>query len=1376
MKKSLLLAALWCAGFTAAATPVTVNLANTMNAGHFEVTTATGTAVEVGENTGTTTKPVYSFNVDPGKYWLSIFRSTDDSPFGSIQVEIPDQADNYTLDIFAIYAYAMNRNADDNSFWVLNEDYTIPFDRISESANQGVNHEVRPVEISGLNASMPATVVAFPALKGDSYTVFFVPDAEKHPDYLQTTACRTLTSAVNATTTLPTSLTYTITVPAEGELTVGQKVGNNYYMSYIEQAPVAAVTENGKTTYTYNLATGKQTYNYRLRMGGYMEHVGKFGYSDQYPKYSFEIAKEEIESHGSASYVNHDVTDMGGGNVADLWLNINIRNHKQMKTGETYGLAPQRNWQIIDDQSNNYLFNPRFHYTVLDENFKPTDKVVTVDDNNVIHAVGAGTAIVQVSYEALYAYEYNRVDAFGSFGMDLPFWFGSRWSSIWAENTGLFVVTVDGDGECAATPNFFMDHENPGRTDVKLDCEIDVLYYFEDQPGYHYTLRPENAAKVAVANPAVNSEANTVSYEGFREVEAAADGSYDLLLTFGRNIIRVTDAAGRSVYQVISAKPMGYEVRNATNPDNGSTIYPGETANVVFHGLFHPANKLSGIYNQSAYINYNGTPNGNSLILTPNQYSFAGVESAQTYQFKVAEDATGPHELKDGSLYVRGYGSIAGKHRTIDPKVGVTPNFTAPVTTEYWGYIPDVSVPIATALPGSFEFKYLPEGSQVVVNYGASVVAPAEDNAYRYDAHTGVYSYTVSCPGYIVYHGKVTIDGEEQVVEVAPQMARVADGDNGWDGEQLSVPYVVEADEAGFEGLEGYYKIGNGYELAWIADYVNAGNKIETGMVLTSDIDLGGHQFTPIDVKTNNYLGSFYGRNHVIEGLSIENTATSGYYAALFGNLQNNAGTFSHVTVRGKISTTADYAAGLVASTRGAMKLIDVTTEVDIDGKNYVGGVAGYLYVTPTADGPLPSLCDLHHSGSLKAVSGVGGVLGYGYFNNRTYHTEGVTFSRLTHEGDIEQKANTTMNPSVGGLAGTLNGINLEDCYSFGTVAVAGKTASTGKLIGISQPASYTEPLVLTRVYALGEASNNALIGTAGSGSNVLSVKAEGVYLSGEPVTDIEGVAYMPAESFANGEVAYLLGNGWGQTIADEESHPVLGGEAVYEVAYTSSLSEQSTEVYSNAAIVEAPDFTERDGAVHRGLWLSAPDGVEVATIESDTVLFLNYPVPVLNLDSVQVRMDEVAMIDLAEHVEAPFGLPVTYWLDSESADDDVAQATWLDGMLAVLPKQVGTTGFTITFAANGFIESRTVGVKVSEAPQSGLAEVAAASGTIRAMGSRIAVTGCEGVEFRVYTTDGRLAATFTATSASHVADFAGCPGVYVVTGTNGLRAKVVIK
>lgn len=149
--------------------------------------------------------------------------------------------------------------------------------------------------------------------------------------------------------------------------------------------------------------------------------------------------------------------------------------------------------------------------------------------------------------------------------------------------------------------------------------------------------KPEGVESVTIAYPTITD--NDASYTGFASdgVVKNEDGSYTLALKHGRQIVKLTDAAGNSTYQVMRGRRCTQEVINVSRP--GSRIYqPGDQVKVQFDGLFHPANKIAGIYNMSAYVTYNGVPNGTALILGANQYNFGGVPKAQAVDVVIPED------------------------------------------------------------------------------------------------------------------------------------------------------------------------------------------------------------------------------------------------------------------------------------------------------------------------------------------------------------------------------------------------------------------------------------------------------------------------------------------------------------------------------------------------------------------------------------------------------------------------------------------------------------------------------------------------------------------------------------------------------------------
>ena len=117
-------------------------------------------------------------------------------------------------------------------------------------------------------------------------------------------------------------------------------------------------------------------------------------------------------------------------------------------------------------------------------------------------------------------------------------------------------------------------------------------------------------------------------------------------------------------------------------------------------------------------------------------------------------------------------------------------------------------------------------------------------------------------------------------------------------------------------GKEGeVYQIGTAAELAWFAEHVNTLCEADAGLVaadavLTADLDLGSHEWTPISRTTyvvNAYAGTFDGQGHTVSGLKIEAASAN---QGLFGIV--NTGTVKNLRVEGAVSSTASYTGGIV--------------------------------------------------------------------------------------------------------------------------------------------------------------------------------------------------------------------------------------------------------------------------------------------------------------------------------------------------------------------------------------------------------------------------------------------------------------------------------
>ena len=416
-------------------------------------------------------------------------------------------------------------------------------------------------------------------------------------------------------------------------------------------------------------------------------------------------------------FIDHDVTSNSKYNVADMFLNINAAGHLQLAgVGDTYDILPMRNWELVNTITENYFIEPDYHFTVVNLNGEEDNSVVKVEDE-LLTAVGTGTAIVLVTYDAIHLDLYDGATKKAFVG-------GSDWSAIWPENTGAFVVTV-GETATGITPNIIINKDYistvRGRqveraqkiinkdyltqvngVDTKLsmenvDAECDVLYYLDTEDGFEYTFTPEGVTSVTLARPTIGT--NIASYTGFSNdgVTANADGSYTLKLTQGRNIVRLTNSAGQSVYQVMTVKTCHRDITVDGQPV--TKVKPGDAVTVQYSGLFHPANKLAGIHNFNAFLDYKKAPDGVTVTKgKANQYMFAATPTAQVVTFTVPADWTKPTiELTDGIIGIGLYGDPIGNHRATSKVTGRAPNFTAIQQSAVFGRVPSVEIYVGTS-------------------------------------------------------------------------------------------------------------------------------------------------------------------------------------------------------------------------------------------------------------------------------------------------------------------------------------------------------------------------------------------------------------------------------------------------------------------------------------------------------------------------------------------------------------------------------------------------------------------------------------------------------------------------------------------------------
>ncbi len=1120
----------------------------------------------------------YQFQAAPGTYILSAYDEAKNLN-GTIEIPVTEEAEQ-TFSISTVTVYSTNEG------WIFNQDYTLQYTAASKEGT------MRVIELGETtNTSSPTeTRSSFLMQVGDTYVVRFIPSAEHEEEgYLFTLASATVTaSSMSVGKSCSIGQEFTVTVPKEATLFLGMKRGSTHYVPFEEITPKSSQTQDNKTVYTYMLANNT-TYNYRVKQPGKLTRAGKIGVQKGVCD-AIEITAEEMD-YESPSYINHDPADNGMTNVADIFLNINRKGLLRLSDPaikkDTFQIVNLRTWQITDDQSNNYYMEPDFHYTVLDENFEPSDKVIKIDEKGVIKPVGKGKAIVQVTYDAVYCWQYNKIDGFGNRNENTAFMGGALWSAIWPENTGTFIVTVGEEEDPTMKPNMEVETELQERLEDgnELDAEHDIFYYLKDQPGYYYTFKPEGVSKVEVANPDVTTNPNIATYNGFSDTNVTKneDESYTVLLTFGRNIIRLTSATGKTTYQVVSAKPVEYSISNMSRPGD-ENYYPGDSIKVQFNGFFHPANKLAGIYNMSAYLYYNGVPNGTSLILGPGQYTFAGNPAAQA--FPVILPNSWDEEtlyLETGALQVNGYGSKPGAHRGINLAVGKNPNFTASVHVNFWGSIPNVAIPI-TQLTDGVKFEGIPEGiDMLVMNQRGDTIQPNKDGIYYGGPRN--YTYEAFAHNRKATNGSFSITKGQGVKTIQVSMDEIAESDNGWDGKCISLPEQVTAEESAvsggqFEGLEGYYKIKNGYELAWLSYYVNkTKDNSKTNAVLTREINLNDHEWSPIGKSSSfPYSGIFKGKGNAINGLYINSTEN---YQALFGYASDVE--ISDLTINGSVTSTGNYVSAFIGDMEGYSIISNCHNQADITGNKNVGGLVGYTYHYPRTGAPVAYIENCSNNGTIKGNQYVGGI--GGHLKIYDYYVKESEFKLLINNGAI-----TATEEYAGGIAGYLSGLNLKDVYntgdingqkSFGGIAGAGSSSTKGDEI----------PVSITNAYNTGKiVSGGSILGGSGNVTNAYTVKGE--------FKENDEVTVKTEEKFKSGETAWLLGESFGQTIG-QENYPVLNGAKVFQVSYTSNFNNETEYVYTNKTL---PVITVEG---YSGNWYDKKGGEIISEISRDSELYV---------------------------------------------------------------------------------------------------------------------------------------------------------------------------
>ena len=926
------------------------------------------------------------------------------------------------------------------SKWVKDTDYTLSL-RVTD-ASGAERKAAFGYTVNGKGQSWESTYMSCLFVVGDTVSVTATPNAETHPNYNPATASKTPTMNDSLSLTCKEFVTVTVTAPKGSTIDAGT-LAKYYVFSFLE--PFARSVEDGTATFHLDKNTD---YFYRVR---HPQGATYWNYVRLSADAAYTVTDEDLGLTGDFSkdtiyHFENNIYDRAG-----IYLNINTKGYKNMAVGETFELNSFRNWFAIESFMNAKVALPEMHYQVIDVNGNASD-VVTITPNAlnsnvaVMEAKHEGTAIVLVTYDAMTHMVGQTSTA------------SHRFSAIWPELTGVFVVNVGADGSAIQT------NMNLDRMDAviekdearQLDAEHDILFYTGTE-GASYSFKPEAGCTVSVLRPTVTAASMTYS-GGFTNtgVTTAEDGTVTVSgLITGRNIIKVTKG-GLSTYQVVTARGVSYKFVNAEGTEltqeELAAIKPGDSVTIQFSNLISPKEKLSGAYNFNFSLYMQG-PDGTFFKSDPGGnfgvYDFSGNPERQKLTVTIPKFWAEETYTLSGAIKQAGWPGVP-THRGITYAVGTNPGFDAPKTAGILSRLPEITIPVVKLdfLTGKLIFQDQ-NGTAIdrkdltvtLADSAGNGIAVAEDGTFK--AYAEEYFYTVSGAGVEYATGSVTMK-EEGSNEFTITLQATAAG--AWDGKTQTEPQTDE---------NGVYQIGTGAELAW---FVAKSKDADVSGVLTADINLGKYAWLNISSSKKVVLD---GASFEINGLN----ATAGLFAQIGSN------SYIHdLTIRGAVSgkgsagAIAGYASGTAPKIANCFNYAVITST-----GNNVGGLVGYTYQNAVIE-------NCANFGAVTGGSSAGGIIG-GTVSN------GSTITGCYNTAEIS----ATGSKAGGIIGGTSSEMTVTSCYNTGKISGTASGGIAGEVKGnVNWSGTVQGKITISSCYSTGEAGS-AVFGTVDTASSEIS-------------------------------------------------------------------------------------------------------------------------------------------------------------------------------------------------------------------------------------------------------------------------------------------------
>lgn len=974
----------------------------------------------------------YTIDLAPGAYWADGYDANGDCN-GGVSINVSSENNNFKLQ--RMYQISVSP-----SKWVKDTDYTLSL-RVTD-ASGAERKAAFGYTVNGKGQSWESTYMSCLFVVGDTVSVTATPNAETHPNYNPATASKTPTMNDSLNLTCKEFVTVTVTAPKGSTIDAGT-LAKYYVFSFLE--PFARSVDDGTATFHLDKNTD---YFYRVR---HPQGATYWNYVRLSADAAYTVTEEDLGLSGDFNkstiyHFENNIYDRAG-----IYLNINTKGYKNMAVGDTFELNSFRNWFAIESFMNAKVALPEMHYQVIDVNGNASD-VVTITPNAlnsnvaVMEAKHEGTAIVLVTYDAMTHMVGQTSTA------------SHRFSAIWPELTGVFVVNVGADGSAIQT------NMNLDRMDAviekdearQLDAEHDILFYTGTE-GASYSFKPEAGCTVSVLRPTVTAASMTYS-GGFTNtgVTTAEDGTVTVSgLITGRNIIKVTKG-GLSTYQVVTARGVSYKFVNAEGTEltqeELAAIKPGDSVTIQFSNLISPKEKLSGAYNFNFSLYMQG-PDGTFFKSDPGGnfgvYDFSGNSERQKLTVTIPKFWAEETYTLSGAIKQAGWPGVP-THRGITYAVGTNPGFDAPKTAGILSRLPEITIPVVKLdfLTGKLIFRDQ-NGTSIdrknltvtLADSAGNGIAVAEDGTFK--AYAEEYFYTVSGAGVEYATGSVTMKEEDPNEFIITLQATAA---GAWDGKTQTEPQTDE---------NGVYQISTGAELAW---FVAKSKDADVTGVLTANINLGKYAWLNISSSKKVTLD---GAGFEITGLN----ATAGLFAQIGSN------SYIHdLTIRGAVSgkgnagAIAGYASGTAPKIANCFNYAVITST-----GNNVGGLVGYTYQNAVIE-------NCANFGAVTGGSSVGGIIG-GTVGN------GSTITGCYNTAEIS----ATGSKAGGIIGGTSSEMTVTSCYNTGKISGTASGGIAGEVKGnVNWSGTVQGKITISSCYSTGEAGS-AVFGTVDTASSEIS-------------------------------------------------------------------------------------------------------------------------------------------------------------------------------------------------------------------------------------------------------------------------------------------------